>query len=156
MEETIYCPRCDKTAIKTTAGKPGGELGGASKVVLGTGGIRARAKLKQAAEYIPIYHHCENCGHTFLSLETNIEELRRARRNKGNGLFLAIFWGLVGVFLCAGGWDNGGMLLIGIIGIGLSVFGIINVVRSVKAISELEERMCELEQCQQRHKPLRY
>lgn len=161
MKETIYCPRCDKTDIKTTAGKPGGELGGATNALIGAGSVAfgllwTRAKEKRAAEYIPIYHHCESCGHAFLSLETNLEELRRAHQNKRNGLIMAILWGVLGVFLCFGGLSHIGSFLLGIVSIGLSVYGVVNMVRSGKVVSKLREQLRELEQCRQKHKSLFY
>lgn len=151
-KETVYCPRCAKNDVKTIAALDGeskvetAEILTSGKPNYGTFGVRSRRRLYE--QYIPIYHHCKNCGHIFLSLETNEQELQRSILNRNSAIWATIFWGIIGFLLVITGEIAG--ILFGICALAVAVLGIVNAVNSIKAILELRQYLEELQDAQQK------
>lgn len=180
MKEKIYCPKCDKSNVKTIVGEQGGE-GEASRFLKtskndilrrGIGGLvgSALADLTRKSDevYFPVSYQCMECEHTFLSMETNLDEIRRARKNQKSGLVIAIlgvlffvpYFYIISTMLQYSASFEGVLvwcfLFAGLLLAWFVVFGIKNIIVSGKAIKELEEQLEQLEQCQSRHRSLYY
>lgn len=141
MDEKVYCTHCDSSNVRTIAGT--------TQI---TSWIK-RGMVIRESTYSPIYHQCDDCGHTFLSISTNLHEIAEAYSNKKKSIISAVVLVAVCSLLLYAGIQNMtvGMIVGGVIGLIGAVFCVVSAVQYQRNLNVLNQYLSELENSRAKH-----